>query len=726
MPPHADSPSPPILPVRVLAGLLAVCLIGSWFMVPKRGELIERLFKDKQYERVVAVLQDDIHGMKSGDMSGLRHLSAPQLTALSRLLNLTPREQLQAVFTSKSAPAYDAYIHNIVLAAVRYVDVLPPKEAYEIITPNLHRLADSYRLQLLLTVAHNAHGVSQPDVAASALSLASQCSTAGWPVVKEMAQSYRWSGQPGAAASRLRAWLSSHRERMEAQEVEEARELSFALALESGNPGEAFNISLLELKDASNAGAVPETLIESSLSLAVQSSRTKEMLPWLRQAINVMPEASMPLTELRRLSASDPGRFAAYKRWAGPLSRWSDWNNDFDSAFDCHLRLAILGDAHSRDRCIAISDYLGRTEECCDMLLALGEVKEKPGLALLLAQQLAELGRDDEAKVRYESWLQAHPEDRKVHYDVACLLEDMGDEPASRAAFERMVKFFPKDVPARKQLAKACIRDADYPAALKLYESFAPSEHDHDTLENYAMIAESLDDHVAELRALQLTAALSPDPPVALYLDLAETAGYLPDNQRPMEILRAGLARHPASAQLRIALATQLFQNDESDEALRTLTHENLRHNYDAIQAVLGMSERITNVTAALAFIGDDVEKRFPLSNRDRLDLAVLHFNAGQFKEAERLFASVPEIPGNFQAIAGARFETGGYDEAARLMTDYLKDNPRGSADDWHFLGDIYEQLGQFDEARKAFDYSLALLTADLPDTAVDPVRGAQ
>lgn len=726
MQPLADEPQPRILPLPVLLMMLAACLGGSWFMVPKRGELIERLFKDKQYERVVAVLQDDMHGMKSGDVSGLRHLSAGQLTALSRLLNLTPREQLHSVFGSRNAPEYDAYIHNIVLAAVRYVDVLPPQEAYEIIAPSAQRVPEEFRVPLLLALAHNAHAVSRPDVAAAALSLASQCVSSGWNTAREMAQSYRWSGQPAVAARQLRAWLSSHRSKLNAVEQDEARDLSFSLALEGGNPGEAFSICLLELEDSVKENRITPELVETSISLALQSSRTKEMLPWLQRVIEAMPEATMSLADLHRKAAAGPASFANYIRWATSFANWSDWNGGYDSAFDHHLKLAVLGSAAARDRCIEIYDYLGRTEECCEMLLAIGEVKEKPELTLVVARQLAELGRDDEAKVRFEQWLHAHPLDRQAHFDHACLLEDMGDEPASRKALAEMVKLFPTDVPAMKRLAAACIRDADYAAALALYEKLPATSHDHDTLESYAMIAESLDDHAAELRALQLTARQSRTPSAELYLDLAETAAYLPDSRKPVEMLHEGLARLPDSAQLRIALATHHLHNEEIDDALATLTHESLRNNHDAVQVLLGMSESIGDANRALAFLGSDVEKRFPLTEENRLELGLLHFNAGHMGEAERLFASVPEIAENLQALAEARFHTGQCEESARLMMAHLKAHPTAKPEEWLFLGDIYEQLGNFDEARKAYDYSLVLLTSDLPDTAATDRRGAE
>ena len=66
----------------------------------------------------------------------------------------------------------------------------------------------------------------------------------------------------------------------------------------------------------------------------------------------------------------------------------------------------------------------------------------------------------------------------------------------------------------------------------------------------------------------------------------------------------------------------------------------------------------------------------------------------------------------------------GDHEEAARQMVAFLDSSARASASEWIFLGEIYEQMGRMEDAKKAYDYSLALLTADLPDTAFTQPRG--
>ena len=90
-----------------------------------------------------------------------------------------------------------------------------------------------------------------------------------------------------------------------------------------------------------------------------------------------------------------------------------------------------------------------------------------------------------------------------------------------------------------------------------------------------------------------------------------------------------------------------------------------------------------------------------------------------EFLEGEGMEAEgEPEAEEWFEPEEGLSF--------VEKLSGYLKSHPQAKANDWLFLGDIYEQLGMFEEARKAYDYSLALLTADLPVTASNQPRGAE
>jgi len=96
----------------------------------------------------------------------------------------------------------------------------------------------------------------------------------------------------------------------------------------------------------------------------------------------------------------------------------------------------------------------------------------------------------------------------------------------------------------------------------------------------------------------------------------------------------------------------------------------------------------------------------------------VLCHACGEAERGEKLFASVPVKPSHLSMLAEARFNMGAVEDAAVYLSRHLNDNPRAKADEWVFLGDIYELMGRDEDAKRAYNYSLNLLTADLPDTA--------
>ena len=98
--------------------LAAGCVGLSWWLVPRQDELVERMLLDQQYDRMAeylrASLGEEASTFRSTDLA---RLSAKQLTFLSRLLRLTPREQLQTVFLTEQAPGYDKIVRAIADAA---------------------------------------------------------------------------------------------------------------------------------------------------------------------------------------------------------------------------------------------------------------------------------------------------------------------------------------------------------------------------------------------------------------------------------------------------------------------------------------------------------------------------------------------------------------------------------------------------------------------------------
>jgi len=719
---HAEEFQPRVFPLRTVLVLLIGSIGASYWLVPRQDQLVERLFLDKQYARMAEYLRSGLIDSASFNAADIRRLSPDQLTLLSNLLRLTPREQLNVIFTRDRLPQYNLIIHGVAMGAMRYIDVIPPDESWRLVKPHLDQINGAQQIDICQLLATNALAVGKPALAATMLSHAVSLQEASWATCRNMALAFRWSGQTGAGVKVLDQWLGKNLASLSPGDFNQAVTLGREMATEAANPGLAFDFCVREMAALPKNAAISAETIKSAYDLALQCSRTVDLLPWLDRYVAALPESGMDWKTLHQQAEQNPGSMSEFVHWAGLLAQFCDWNSRFDLSYDQHFRLAAAGSLPSLDRCLELSDFLGRDEETVDLLETLQPFKERENARLMMARMLASLGRDTDSKPLYETWLAAHPDDRDARYELACLLEDMGDEAASLVALADMVGRFPKDVPAVKKLAEARIRADQHTEALGLYATLPETAHDPHTLENYAMLAESLDDHTQLHHALQLTVKATKNPMVENYLDLAEAASYLDDPQVQTAGLQEGIARLPDSALLRVSLANAWLRAEDFEQAIATLiASPALRGNMEAVALSLSLATDVRDPTRILDFVGPDVEKRFALPVASRLDLAVLYRICGESKKSDQIFATVPEAPGNILMLAQARFEIGDYEDAVRLMTSYMAGPSRTVASDWIFLGEIYEALGQPEEAKRAYDYSLALLTADLPETAFLP-----
>lgn len=717
MPPLHDQLPPRVFPLKTLLALLAVTVGVSLWLVPRQEELVARLFKDQQYERITGLLRDELNGTGVVlDDRVLRSLSAEQIAVLGQLLRLTPREQLHAVFAPGRGPRYDVFVHGLVMAAIRYVDVISPTEAWEVISPELMRLSEAQQMEILQLLAQNALALNSPRLAAQLLIKATALPSATAAQVRRMGEACRWCSQSLRGGLEIRRWTKQHSDVPEANEL-----LIFArdLAVEGGNPVMGLEIQLQRLERLAAANELSGAEMAETYSLAQQSGKTVSILPWIKRFVETLPEHDMSWEDLRSLVGVRPNSASEYRRWLAQLAQVSDWNSEFSTAFEMHLRLAAMGDLNSLDRCLALAGFLGRTDEVVPLLQALQPLPEREETQIILGRMLAGLGDDDAARPLYLDWVKKHPEDRQAAFEYACLVEDLGEEDAAADAFAEFVKNFPDDVMGMKKLAEGRIRQGRLNEALAVYSKMKSEDHDYATLENYAMLAESLDSHEEQVRALQLTVEQMAEPTAEIYLDIAEAASYLDDATIQTKALQGGMEKLPNSAVLRIALANAWLKLDQPELVLETLIADpRLRDNFEAVTLALSRSAEVPDPKQVLDFVGEDVNRRFSLPVSSKLDLAVLMRLCGAPDQAEQIIAGVRESKENLPLLAEARHLMGDDDEAARLLTTFLDGNPGGKASEWLFLGELYQELGRADDAQRAFDHSLNLLTAELPETA--------
>jgi tetratricopeptide (TPR) repeat protein len=716
-----DPPSLRVVPVRALLLTLLASLGLSWWLVPTKEELLQRVFLDKHQWNFRDALSAQFASATGMDDLDLTELTASQLNFISALMRLTPREQLQTIFISKRQLTYDKYMHAVAMAAVRYVDVIQPQQAWDIIQRGSDRLKGEQIMDLAILLAHNSLAVSKPDLAATILEQAAEQPVSGPNVARELAQACRWSGRPLIGAERVQSWLERHQSTASQADFDELSELASVLALEGGNPALALKVTLGRLQKLGAEAPIPEQLITQLLDCANQCSQTASARVWLARYVAQMPESALSWQQLREKKQKEPTSLANYTRYVALLANYSDWSSEFDSAFDAHFRLAAMGSLPDLDRCMALRIYLGRDEDLAPLLVAMGSVPERPAFQLELASMLAALGDDVGARPVFEAWVAAHPQDQKAAYDLACLVEDMGQEDTALKLFQQQVKNFPKDVKAVKKLAEGFIRRHQLAEALALYAQLPAAEHDYMTRENYALLAESLDQPDQLLKAQLLTAHAQEIPKAEVYLEMAETGMYLAEPQDAIAGVEEGLELLPDSPGLRSGLAQLYLRKDSGvdgdsflEKAAALIMHPTTLGSAEAVGELLVMAPRLTDKERALQFLGPDIEQKLSLPAEDRLRLAVLCHLCSQPERGDRLFASVPRDATHIHALAEARFQIGHYQNAVDLMTSYLDNNPKANSDDWVFLGDVYDEMGYAQQAQQAYEYSLQLLTSDL------------
>jgi len=713
-----DGPPSRIIGIWTLALIIGVSLFASYLLVPDQSELVERLMKDQQYQRIREMLQSSVDDKDGINVRSLQDLEPEALASLSHLLRLTPKEQVQTIFSASRPLPYDRFVHAVTLSAIRYVDVITPEQAWLTIASQAGRIPPRYFAEIASMLSRNALAQSEPKLASTILARASSMPDATIATVRDMAQAFCWSGEPGKGALLMHGWIKQQAEgKLSVDELAELRQTGSRIAMEGGNPSLALDFELEALTARGDGGKISKGEMEKVMIFSTQSTRTQAVVPWLKRYVESLPEHQVPWRELEDFQSKQAASAAEYRRWTQLLAQYSDWSSQFDPAFDAHFRLAALGDTASMNRCLALADFLGRNEEMAELMQHSDLVSRRPELTVKLGSMLADLGREKEALQLFRRWTAAHPEDADAAHDLACLLEDSGDEAGALASFEQLIAKHPEHIPSIKKLAEARIRTGQYVEALHLYITLPEEAHDHNTLENYALLAESLDKHEELFKALTLRTRHNDLATVEPYLQIAETAAYLNTSRPAIKVMEEGLKRFPESPALRVALATVWLRDlNEIDACYAILRHPVVKQSFEGVSMLLEISSMVPDRNDLLSFLGTDIENQFTLSPQARLDLASLCHACGQAERGERLFASVPEDRGHLLLLAESRGEMNYLDEAIRLMLKHVTNNPKVSSDDWLFLGELYENTGRSDDAERAYEHSLGLLTSDLTD----------
>lgn len=704
----------PSLAVLALGGATLSCLF-----VPNHSLIRERFEKNKLASLITPVLADARWQTDVKPADTLLGMSMSKLDELAALSQLPPQEQLAHFFTRGGSFRYDEVTHAFTLAAVRDPQAIDLTEAFATIRPKLGEIPEKQRLEVLDVLATNALATSQPDLAADALVESCHASTSTWPIVKDMISAARFAAKPAVAIEELRHWMQAHGEKLGPIEQIEAKHLHYTLAMDCDLPGEALDLCLADLEKVNDVEAITDELMESAFEAATLAVRTKELLPWIESRLATFEEAALSPQEL--LSAKST---AGYQLWIKRAADIADACGYADKAFAHHERLLAMGDTSGLDRLLPLATQVHRSEEAWGVIQSICEQPGKDRMRLQCARVIAANGRTAQAVGLYESWIANHPTDREAAYELACLKERTGDVAGAVAEFEKFLRAFPRDVAGVKKLAALRIRNHQPESALREFDDLPDADHDAASLEDYAMLAESLGRTTSLLRALRLSAADAVHASPALFIRMADLAKHnSPDDDSAAKILEDAIQKLPRSPTLRVKLASLYLDKEQYHPALEQSLHPIARQRTDAIAIAIAAAIHIDRSAEVLAMLGADIEKKTDLPLATRLHLAVACSQTGDAARAETLFASVQPTPSTFSRLAEARLLAGQYDKAEQLARQNIVQSAEPQPADWILLGDAQTKLGRADEAQDAYAKALSVVSRKISKkNASDPV----
>jgi len=713
LPQTEDKPPQALSPRKILLLILSG-IAFAFLLIPSQKELREGILRERLCASITPVLAVDRFRDGRTSIEALKSLTTERLQALSTLATLDPRQQLKSILGGPGKLKYDEFSHCFVIAGIRYVEPISASEAVDLVLPRSLEMPDSMRLEAYEIMAQNAISSNLPAMASELLRQSCRSTESTWTTVEEMVRASRWAGRQAEAMETFRHWMLREGNELSPEEKKAAREMQFSLALEANLPGEALEACIQEFNRLPSITPASADLMERTHRAAVLSERSKEILPWVESFLSTFAEASWTCPQLIAEAKQPKTQTTEYKKWLKRAAEIADWNLLPEKAYAHIQRLLSAGDLSLLDRFLPLSNYLGRGEDTALVLQSLDGLISKQQLHIQTARLIASNGKPEEALAMFEEWVDENPEDLAAAYELACLKEATADTATAIAAFERFLRNFPTHAPGIKMLAALRIRNGQTEGALRELDSLSPADFDSDTLENYTMLAESLDRPTSLQRALQIISTRPREATPELYLRMSEVARQENDDEKPLSILREGIKKMPQSPSLRIELATLLLDQESFDSALAELLHPVTQNRLDAQILALSAAVHTLRCEDVLDIVGADFEKRQPLPESTRLDLAVACILAGDLTRGEKLFASVPMEQINYSRIGTARLLAGHFEEAERLAKLNISQNTKPSASDWILLGDAISRQGRDPEANDAYSKALAVVSQNL------------
>jgi tetratricopeptide (TPR) repeat protein len=443
------------------------------------------------------------------------------------------------------------------------------------------------------------------------------------------------------------------------------------------------------------------------------------VIPVIGQFLDAAPQGKLTLEQLA--AAKSAPENAQWVGVARTVAQHCEWGGQPGKAFDLYMKLAVCGEVPALDRLLALNPGLNRDGDLLAVLRLVAPVKGRPELQRQLAKMCGEAAEYDEAEENYRGWLADHPRDVEAWTELGALYEEQSKFDAALSALRTVLRIEPANLDARKEIADIQISLRQFREAFDFYHTLPEEQHDPATLENYALLAESLADYGAFNRALVLRQHRLKSPTTQDFLELARSFEVIGDTDGLLRCYQGGLRQFPKSRILKIELAGAYRKMGAYDEAVALLAVPQLKSDMHAMQLFIEVACLKEDYQFALAFLGQGFENHFAFGPETRLDLGHIYFNNGYLKEADELYSSVPDEPALWPLLASARFKRGDFASAEKYQRKHLAALQVPDAQGWLFLGDILKSQGREAEANQAYAKSLQLMEDKIESVSAEP-----
>lgn len=680
----------------LLLALVAVGMGSAVIFVPRDKELYARLMTDRQEERVIEMAAGNAdplqparaESLDSGPVQPPTNESTTASGEENQSKTLSAFDQIFGKFDFEHLGSEDSSALSSLLRHTEH-----PTECWETLLADgrFSSLPAEQSATLGDALAQAALAAGKPALAAEIYSAAAKdLSAAPVDVLLRAVTTYRYNN----AASPALAMIDAVEQR-QGLTTDEKR-IQFELC-QAAAPARTFELIKRRLAEQPDLNLHSE-LLEALEGVADETQRGSEMLNLWGQFLQRFPQHSMTPAELAKARQQDSGgaERKLYAVWAWRVAQNNEWSGRYPEALKLTMQAAALGIEPALARAESLADEINQEQEYISLLAAILPLAGHDDLTLKLARGLAKGFQYSQAVPQYESYLRELPGDAKVRFELGCLHAELGETERAETQLALAAKSLPEDEEVQTRWAQALLRQRKFPEALAIYRAMPEKAHTTATLENYRLLADSLNQQRDLLRTQRLALRLKSTPEPADYVDLAEVEVECGEPETGLLTLAQGRNAHPKSRLLILASARMLRDRGQLSDAQSLLARLDLRHDLEAACQMVEICSDLDRGDAILSVITKDATSAQPWPPDVAMQLASLCAAAGREGEARGLW------------LAAARQDSLHAADAVAELTEAEAESDDPST--WILLGDALRGLGRSEEAEQAYQKSLQLI----------------